>query len=178
MLYIFDIDGTLIKPYFTKEVAKKRVVDTPTDDYDYNRVEVMPNRIAQIKLLAMKDAHACFALATNQGGVAFGFVTVASVEDKLARVVNALDFFYGCAFSVHVCYNHPDATVEQYRYNDPRRKPGPGMLDEAMQAHRILNRHGAVYVGDLDTDKQAAMAAGIAYMYAEDFFAPRGVTNT
>lgn len=173
MLYIFDIDGTLIKSFYTKEATEKRTVDTPTDDYDYDKVEVMPNRLEQIKLLTRIDTQACFALATNQGGVAFGFQTQEKAEAKLGRVIVAMEFFYGCAFSVHVCYNHPEATVERYRLNDPRRKPKSGMLDEAMQAHRIHNRHGAVYIGDLETDKKAAMAAGIAYMHAEDYFAPR-----
>jgi histidinol phosphatase-like enzyme len=51
----------------------------------------------------------------------------------------------------------------------PDHKPSPGMLN------RILRRFGAateeaLYVGDLDIDREAARRAGIAFEWARDFF--------
>ena len=49
------------------------------------------------------------------------------------------------------------------------RKPAPGML------HRILERTGvpaarALFVGDLETDREAARRAGMPFRWAHEFF--------
>jgi phosphoglycolate phosphatase-like HAD superfamily hydrolase len=59
------------------------------------------------------------------------------------------------------------------RYNDPtevqRRKPSPTMLYEAMRIHEAAPAE-TVFVGDMNSDRDAAVAAGVAYFDAEEFF--------
>lgn len=49
------------------------------------------------------------------------------------------------------------------------RKPAPGMLIAAMDETRTSPER-TLFVGDTDTDKQAAEAAGCGFMRAKDFF--------
>lgn len=167
MLYMMDVDGTLIKSFY----------DGTRRALPYDNVELLPSRKEQIRRLVRNDPHSSFAVITNQGGVAFGYNTLDEVEHKLAVLVYMFDFFYSRPFSVHYCCTHPEAPEQlngepnPWRKEDPRRKPGCGMLDEAMMAHRIVERTNAIYIGDLPSDQSAAAAAGVAYMEAEAFFA-------
>lgn len=158
VLYIFDIDGTLIRS-FMREGARDR----------YDDIELLPKRVKMLRSLAYHGAE--FALATNQGGVAFGYQSTDQVWDKIGRLTGQLEGFYSRPVSYHVCFHHPKATV--VGLNDPvacqRRKPSGEMLLEACQAHR-LSKENALYIGDMETDQQAAEAAGISYCDAEDFF--------
>lgn len=166
---MMDIDGTLIKPFYAPESSGERGTEITAEDY--LRVELLPGRLERIEQLNRVDPHACYALITNQGGVAFGFQTRAMAEQKLGRVCVAVDFFGSRPMSVHVCYTHPKATNPEYlNKDDPRRKPGCGMLDEAFVRHRIRSRETALYVGDLEVDEKAAAAIGIPFFYADSFF--------
>jgi D-glycero-D-manno-heptose 1,7-bisphosphate phosphatase len=158
MLYMFDIDRTLIRS-FLREGGDRSIFDL---------VEVLPGR--REKLAALADEGARFALVTNQGGVAFGYQTTRQVFDKLGVIVAAFNAFYLRPVSVHYCFTHPKATVEAYKVDSARRKPGPAMLLEALEAHDV-NGLASVFVGDMDTDQQAAEAAGVRYVDAAEFFA-------
>lgn len=166
-LYIFDVDGTLIEGYLRPDGKK----------WPYERVVVLPRRMAVIRRLC--DQGARFALATNQGGVAMGYQEPGEVYEKIATVLGEVEFFYGQPLSVHVCMHHPAAKVAWWKEDPcPRRKPGPGMLQEAMAAHGFVGSHGglnvtrsgAIFVGDSKTDEEAAKKAGIDFDYAEHFF--------
>lgn len=169
MLYIFDFDGTLIRS-FMREEAGKHGTELKADVYDV--VEVLPGRAEALRRLLTVEGHA-LAAATNQGGVAFGYQTVGQVALKMERVVEALGL-QPYEMPVYVCHHHPKATADPDHWRDPagcqRRKPAPGMLLEAMNDLGFSTRQ-TVYVGDMDTDKLAAGAAGIAYVDAEEFFA-------
>src|SRR5260221_14510121 len=66
-----------------------------------------------------------------------------------------------------ICFTHPQAKIEEYRKDSDRRKPGSGMLSDAMKA---LNRSKSdtLMVGDRPEDEQAAQNAGVAVMWAEE----------
>lgn len=191
MLYAFDIDGTLIESFMRdmpcstcngeRRIRSDRLlvgerplgedfVSCPECVESYDRVEMLPSRASKLWRLAQRPG-AQFALITNQGGVAFGYQTKEQVGSKLARVALACDFFYGRPFSVHVALGHPKATALEYR--DPgevaRRKPSPKMLEEAMAAHSV-GEDAVLYIGDLPTDRECAVAAEVAYMDADEFF--------
>jgi galactokinase len=71
-----------------------------------------------------------------------------------ARAAGArIDGFAYCPF-------HEEAESERYRCASPRRKPGPGMVEDWL-AHFPLRREGSFLIGDRETDLQAAAAAGI-----------------
>jgi HAD superfamily hydrolase (TIGR01662 family) len=173
MLYMFDIDGTLIRSFMCEGGGGQ--------SQDYDLVEFLPKRLAKLSTLA-RDPNSAFALITNQAGVAFGYQTKEQVLSRLFVILRELDFL-GCV-SVHVSYFHPKATVTQFkgieRYEGiaqshgadahDRRKPGAGMLFEALDKHEVWS-HDAVFVGDMDTDRQAALVAGVKYVDAQEFFA-------
>lgn len=191
MLYCLDIDGTLIRSFMRnmpcstcngeRRIRADRLLvgERPLgEDYvscpecveNYDRVELLPGRAGRLWAVAQSPGTR-FALVTNQGGVAFGYQTKEQVGMKLARVAMACAFFYSRPFSVHVSLGHPKATDAEYR--DPeqvaRRKPSPKMLEEAMAAHSVF-ADATVYIGDMDTDRECAAAAGVAYMDAGEFF--------
>lgn len=75
--------------------------------------------------------------------------------------------------SIHVCYGHKNGTVEPYnRYEYyEHRKPAPAMIYTAMDLHGAT-RSSTRFVGDMESDRHAAEAAGVAYQHPDDFFAP------
>lgn len=154
-LIVFDMDGTLIRS-FLREGA-------PREEYD--RVELLPgvrDSLAQLHAEGIK-----LALATNQGGVAFGYQTEDQVYAKLARVCDAL----GVPLSLHVAFGHRHAKVAPYMAAEHvrKRKPSPIMLYEAMAAHGV-GPGDTLFVGDHDTDRQAAHRAGCDYADVAEFF--------
>lgn len=157
-LYMFDLDGTLIRS-FLREGDR---------EHDYDDVEVLPQRRARLSMLA--ELGVSFAIVTNQAGIAMGYQTVDQMWRKMGLVVSEFEGFYGRPFSFHVCAHHPKARLEEWRQDPcPRRKPAPGMLEEAIMRHRVAVAR-AVFIGDMDSDRAAAEAAGVDYVDAGDYF--------
>jgi histidinol phosphatase-like enzyme len=191
MLYCFDIDGTLIKSFMRDGPEKCPSCGCPryvqhwdncpirtsgVEEFygvdDYARIEVLPGRIEKITVLAAQP-RARFALVTNQGGVAFGYQTVEQAWRKVGGVVAAFSGFLTRPVTLHVAMGHPKATIDPYRHvhelTPDYRKPGGGMIIEAIERHRA-DTSSAVFVGDMDSDELAALAAGVPYYDAEEFF--------
>jgi histidinol phosphatase-like enzyme len=183
MLFLFDIDGTLVRS-FLREGGKVA---------DFDLVEVLPRR-AEVIAELYKDNRTCIALVTNQGGVALGYQTKYQVAQKITRLLGdvgisrgpirtrpgaAIDE-HGMALPSHVPASMPaayvsfgleHATEPEYTVlpDDTWRKPGPGMLIVAMLDWQHLRRE-TVFVGDMDSDRAAAIAADVSYVDAEEFF--------
>lgn len=164
MLYLFDMDGTLISGY----------MDNP--DKAYDRWEVLPGRKTRLRSLLMQGHEVC--IVTNQGGVAFGHVTEEQADAKIDAVVRAL----GLARVRSAGDPLPSRAVACYSdergkapWNDPkdasRRKPAPWMLYEAMGLYANHAERGVLFVGDRPEDEQAAAVAGVPFQWADDFFA-------
>ncbi len=161
---IFDIDGTLteIKPAILE--VQPRLV-TPNHLGEQQPIPGVVERLAELKASGIK-----LALATNRGGVAFGYTTFDEAK-ALAREAAEL-----CGIpqaSIYVCPYHekargPRAVLEFARESDCR-KPNPGMLLQAAADHH-LRPEQAFFVGDKDTDRQAAENAGMNFFWAEKFF--------
>jgi D-glycero-D-manno-heptose 1,7-bisphosphate phosphatase len=154
MLYLFDLDGTLITPY----------MDRP--DKDYHNWQVLPCRDA--RLSALRAAGHSVGVVTNQAGVAFGYVSERDWLRKCEQVNRAFSLKPG---EMAYCLAHPKATEQRWR--DPRdcirRKPSPKMIEELM-THFHATRDDTLFVGDMESDRQAASAAGVEYMDAQEFF--------
>lgn len=153
-LFIFDLDGTLISGY----------MDSPGRNYD--SWQPLPRRAAYLRHIISRGH--TIAVATNQGAVAFGYV---SERDARAKIAAALAALGQPDAPVYVCF--ADARSTDARYSDPaqaaRRKPSPAMLQEAM-ANAGASAADTIYVGDRPEDEQAAAAAGVRYVDAEEFF--------
>lgn len=155
MLYIFDLDGTLIHGYM--------------DGIDYAHVQPLPRRIE--KLAELRAVGHTVAIATNQGGIGFGYNSEGDFKAKLLEVLRVLKLSRDTP--IKVCFHHPSASIERYR--DPegcaRRKPNGLMLKELMQelGHTPAT---TMYIGDRPEDDQAAEHADVAFMWERDFFGP------
>jgi D-glycero-D-manno-heptose 1,7-bisphosphate phosphatase len=151
MLYLFDLDGTLISGY----------MDNP--DKDYYAWQPLPGRGARIAEL--RRAGHIVGIVTNQAGVAFGHITEADWEDKIADVCHRLRLDWE---AVYVCF--ADSRSSDPRYQDAsRRKPSGAMIKEAMTRY-AYSAQETLYVGDRPEDEAAAADAGVAFQWAEEFF--------
>lgn len=151
MLIIFDKDGTL-----TINPEEKRPPNTLEEVTFYPDVEA--------KTKALKAEGHTLAVATNQGGVAFGFF---SREDAHAIAEHAADFIGATAYAV--CVVHPKGKVAGTKRESDYRKPNGGMIQYLMDALGY-DASETVYVGDMDSDKEAAVAAGVRFEWANEFF--------
>ena len=163
-LAIFDIDGTLteIKP---EVLARNPKLVTPN-----NLGEQQPKPGVSEKLMGLNLIGVKIALATNRGGVAWGYTTLEEAE-ALAREAAEL-----CGIPdvpVYVCPYHIKARgprkVAKYVIDHPCRKPRPGMLLEAMKDAGVSPSE-TIFVGDYETDEQAAENAGVSFFWAKEFF--------
>ncbi|MEQ8557351.1 MAG: HAD family hydrolase [Henriciella sp.] len=99
-------------------------------------------------------------VVTNQSGIARGLYTEedmqtlhAHMTEELAAHGTAIDRFYHAPW-------HEEGEVARYRKASIDRKPGPGMLLQAM-AEFPVNREQSFLIGDKPTDMEAARAAGV-----------------
>src|SRR5260221_6228794 len=150
-LVIFDVDGTLVT---TKSGATFRKT---ADDWQW-----LPGRLETLKVLQAQGVH--LGIATNQGGVAFGYLDPLEIRHELMAMANEGHIAY-----VEMCFSHPEATRPGYRDNSPRRKPGPGMLNEIIDTSGEA-KQDTLMVGDRPEDEQAAQNAGVAFAWSKDFF--------
>jgi D-glycero-D-manno-heptose 1,7-bisphosphate phosphatase len=98
-------------------------------------------------------------VVTNQGGVAFGFLTeddLRRIHERMASLLAELDAHVD---RVYYCPHHPQGTVARYARACPDRKPGTGMLARASRELGIDLRK-AVLIGDSPTDIVAGRRAG------------------
>lgn len=154
-LFIFDKDGTLCPPI-----------------QGSNGKSHPPNRVAQQTYYAdvlpkttllKRDGHK-LAVASNQGGVAFGILMLGHAKELVEAAAQHIS-----ADAWRVSPYHPKGKVAPYDVEHPDRKPNPGMLLSIM-AETNMRPEQTVMVGDWESDLGAAEAAGCLFMYADRFF--------
>lgn len=149
-LYIFDLNGTL----------------TNTPFIDHKPLALLPGRAEKLAELIKQGAE--LAIASNQGGVAFGFTSEKEAEAEVAKIARMV----GAAY-YRVAFGHPKPArgYEQYASDAhlKMRKPAPGMLI-SIKREACLPLDDLVMIGDRREDEEAARAAGIAFILANDFF--------
>lgn len=146
-----DRDGVLI-----------RDVDLLTD---VSQIQILGGVAEALRLL--KEAGFQLLVVSNQAVVARGLVDEAEVrllqeevEGRLAlEGAPVLDGFYFCP-------HHPRATVPAYRVLCECRKPRPGLLLRAAEAHRI-DLSASFMVGDRPTDLLAGERAGCRTIWVQ-----------
>jgi D-glycero-D-manno-heptose 1,7-bisphosphate phosphatase len=155
MLYLFDLDNTLISGY----------MDTPNKNY--HEWYILPNRVATIAKLRLCGNEV--GIVTNQADIAFGYVTEQDWQRKIAQVCEQ---FWIDPTIVYVCF--ADARSSDPRYNDPRmvarRKPHGLMISEAIRGNPEQAALGVLYVGDRAEDQQAAHNANVSFQWSHIFF--------
>lgn len=138
MLVLLDRDG---------------VLNENRDDYVKSPGELVMLPGAAEAVARLNAAGHRVAVCTNQSAVGRGIVPSAMLErihdalrEHLARAGARIDALFAC-------------TDPPWAASD-RRKPGPGMLQEAMRQFRV-GPHDTVMIGDDLVDLQAAARAGI-----------------
>lgn len=165
-LICLDLDGTLVESALVEEDGK---LQRPQDNV-YTEPVLRSGVLEAIRMAASEGDR--FAIVTNQGGVGWGYHTVAEVDRRIGHAVALTHFFYRRPFTVHVAFEHPRATVPLFKQTPDmrdRRKPAPTMILEAMDLHGV-GQADTLMVGDLDSDAGAARAAGVDWVHEGDFF--------
>lgn len=155
-----DLDHTLIRPLEGRTF--------PKDKYDWEFVPGMIERVTPYVADGQK-----VILITNQGGVEAGFQTEAEVKHKLGFVLSDLIWNIGNIDKVPYELRHKQVAYYYCTTNNkshPDRKPNPGMILTAAKEHDI-ELASSLFVGDMDTDREAAEAAGVPYCHVADFLA-------
>lgn len=163
-LLILDLDGTLVRPVIGDRLGFPA---TPDDR------RLIAGRLEVLR--ALRESGVLLAIATNQGGAAFGHGTPASifpVVEGFAREIGAV--------AAIACWSHPKASVEPERLRvpeDPYRKPNAGMLVWLLKELLSVDEGyrpftaDAMYVGDRDEDRAAAFKIpNLTYEDAARFF--------
>lgn len=156
MLYIFDKDQTLCPPVISQSTGKSHPPNRVAQQTYYG--DVLPKTT-----LLKREGHQ-LAVASNQGGVAFGILMLGHAKE----LVEAAAVHIG-ADGWRVSPFHPKGKVAPYDVEHENRKPGPGMLLELMEEMGYRPEQ-TVMVGDFETDLEAAEAAGCLFQYAGAFF--------
>ena len=163
-LAIFDIDGTLteIKPEIR---ARKPRLVTPNHLGEQQPIPGVVDGLSRLRETGIQ-----IALATNRGGVAFGYTTY---EEAEALAWEAADLCGIPEAGIYLCPYHAKARGPRadlrYAREDDCRKPNPGMLNQAL-ADYTVSPEQAFFVGDRESDLQAAEQAGVSFYWAEEFF--------
>lgn len=157
-LYIFDKDGTLTTPK-----SGNKFVQHPEDQ------QLIPGTIEL--LTRLKDDGSAIVIASNQGGIAAGYKSQQATIEEMRFCMNLLPQIkaaYFCPdFEGRRCVRIFALIKAVYELEDGRnyRKPGAGMLLEAIEDWNLAGIDGAFMIGDRPEDEGAAEAAGIAFQW-------------
>ena len=151
-LYVFDADGTLRRSTVPGQPC-------PNKPGDWELIPGVRERLAQVD---WGPQGARFGIATNQGGVGLGYLTLAVARGMVVETARQAFGFPPPPGSIEICPHAPYLKC-------PCRKPNPGML------HALMRRFSArpeetLFVGDMDKDEEAARRAGTRFEWAQDFF--------
>lgn len=150
-LIIFDFDGTLVGTSSGSEFPQG------VDDRRW-----LPNRLERLRELRAGGVK--LAIATNQGGAAFGYFKPFEFDTLARRFATEANID-----AIAVCYEHPHGRVPGLVADSPRRKPGPGMLLDLMSTLGVAAEY-TLFVGDRDEDREAARRARVKFIWADEFF--------
>jgi D-glycero-D-manno-heptose 1,7-bisphosphate phosphatase len=110
----------------------------------------------------LENSSASVYIASNQGGVAYGYLDIDTCDAIMSRCAMLLDlpkerFFW--------CPHHPKGNVSPWNKACYNRKPNPGMLLTIMQETGVPSKR-TLFVGDRKSDVDAAGRAGAHYVHA------------
>jgi histidinol-phosphate phosphatase family protein len=100
-----------------------------------------------------REAGALIIVITNQQGVGKGLMTEQDLGIVHSYMQRLLGVHAAAVDAIYVCTSLAGA-------GDPRRKPSPGMLLEALEDHHLAPER-CLFIGDSVTDHQAGESAGI-----------------
>jgi D-glycero-D-manno-heptose 1,7-bisphosphate phosphatase len=137
-LVIFDRDGTLSEDHGPMS-GKSHCI-------------ILPNVLHELKRIL--NPKISFAIATNQSYVGRGNLRLQDVEEFNSKLLGMLSAIGLEMNYIAICPHTPDD-------NCLCRKPKPGMINELVAISGIMNKSKIFFIGDKDSDEQAAIEAGI-----------------
>ncbi|MGH2478886.1 MAG: HAD-IIIA family hydrolase [Ktedonobacteraceae bacterium] len=153
-LILLDVDGTLGKPKSGGDFRET------ADDWEF-----FPGRIEACQKLVADGSK--IITCSNQGGVCFSWSKFN--EEQITVVLESTAKAIGAMASLVACSSTNAKALDRYRFDDPRRKPAPGMLLEAMKMAGV-SASETLMVGDRSEDQDAAKNCGVAFMWSHEFF--------
>ena len=150
--FFFDRDGVLIKNYGYV--------------YEIEKLKFLKGAINAIKLLNKNKIKVI--VITNQSGIARGYFSEKKLLlfhkniNKILMKFNAkIDDFYYCPY-------HPSAKVEKYKKITNLRKPGNGMLLNAIKKYK-LKPADCFMIGDEKKDFLSSTKTKINFQYKKNY---------
>ena len=154
-LIIFDADGTLRRCTVPGQVC-------PNDDGQWELLPGVKEKLSDIIWGDPGKGRVAFGIASNQAGIFRGYLTPDTAYRLLADTAQAALGFRPVEGAIRFC---PHGKSEGCRC----RKPGSLMLEELM-AFWEVNPEDTLFVGDMESDRQAAANAGCDFSWAREFF--------
>lgn len=105
----------------------------------------------------LNEAGFIVVIVTNQSGVARGMYNEADIHAFHAHMQEGLRAQGARIDAFYHCPHHPEGTVEAFAVECACRKPGVGMLEQAVRDWPIDLTHSFL-IGDRDGDMEAAAA--------------------
>jgi D-glycero-D-manno-heptose 1,7-bisphosphate phosphatase len=99
-------------------------------------------------------------IVTNQSGIGRGLFTEADFHRLMGWMRAEFAAQGAPILAVEFCPDHPVHGLGRYRRDNPRRKPGPGMILDAATAHGLA-LPPSIMVGDKASDAEAGARAGL-----------------
>jgi D-glycero-D-manno-heptose 1,7-bisphosphate phosphatase len=122
------------------------------------QVEFVPGIFPLCRLAVARGL--LLVVATNQSGIGRGLYGEDDFHALMRWMGERFAHEGAPLHAVEYCPDHPEHGIGPYRRENPRRKPGPGMLLDAAAAHGIA-LGASLMLGDKPSDMEAALAAGI-----------------
>jgi D-glycero-D-manno-heptose 1,7-bisphosphate phosphatase len=152
-LYVFDADGTL-----RRSTVPGKPCPNSNDEW-----ELIPGVRERLAGIEWGPEGARFGVASNQGGVGLGYLTLRTARSMLEEMVSqAFGVRPPPPGSVEICPHAPHLKC-------PCRKPKPEMLRRLMRRFRAAPVE-TIFVGDMPTDEETALNAGTHFAWAHEFF--------
>lgn len=143
-MVIFDRDGTLSEDFGAMSGNSK--------------CRILPNVFEGLKIIL--NPLTSFAIATNQSYIGRGVLKLKEVEEFNTKLLNILKTIELDINFIAICPHTPED-------NCVCRKPKPGMINELVRLSGIKDRDRIFFIGDKESDQQAAFDAGIISMNLE-----------
>lgn len=152
-LVLFDADGTL---------RRCTVANQPCPNRD-DEWELITGVKEQLRAFSWQERGIMTGVVSNQAGVALGYMTEPVAIQLVVDMFVDVFGFPPKQKLIRVCPHAPEMQCSC-------RKPKPEMLRQCMWWANNTTPARTLYVGDLESDKQAAANAGVDFLWAWEFF--------
>jgi D,D-heptose 1,7-bisphosphate phosphatase len=115
---------------------------------------------------AVNDAGYFAFVVSNQSGVARGLYQESDIHSLHRWMADEMALMGAHIDAFEYCPHHPEGSIERYRRESDRRKPGPGMITDLLSRFPV-NANDSILIGDRASDLEAARAAGLkGYLFS------------